>query len=195
MAAPWERWPGESARAYTAFCLFRDLGPRRSLDAASRSYHHPGPEARQLPSGRLPRASGTIRRWAHRWRWLDRACAWDEETERIKQVEQLAAIQDMAQRHAKEALMMQNKAIERLRQLRPEELGVRDTLAFLVEAAKLERLARGEPTERVSQEHHFEDLKELTDEELAQIVARGRGLLLPSYRGVAAEKNGPQEPP
>jgi len=145
MAAPWDRWPGESAKAYAAFCLFRDLGPRRSLDAASRSYHHPGLEAQHPPSGRLPRASGTIRRWAHCWSWLDRARAWDQETEHLKQAEQLAAIQEMAQRHAKEALMMQNKAIERLRQLRPEELGARDTLAFLVEAAKLERLARGEP--------------------------------------------------
>src|SRR5262245_12181395 len=94
MAAPWERWPGESAKAYAAFCLFRDLGPGRSLDAASRSYHHPGLEAQQPPRRRLPRASGTIRRWAHRWSWLDRARAWDQETERLKQVEQLAAIQD-----------------------------------------------------------------------------------------------------
>src|SRR5262249_19252081 len=155
--------------------------------------HHPGPEEQHPPGGRLPRASGTIRRWAQRWSWLERARAWDQETQRLQQAEQLAAIQEMAQRHAKEALLMQNKAIESLRQLRPEELGARDTLAYLIEAAKLERLARGEPTERVSQEHHFEDLKELSDVELATIVARGRGLLLPSRRGAAAEKNGPQE--
>jgi hypothetical protein len=193
MAAPWERWPGESAKAYVAFCLFRDLGPRRSLDAASRRYHHPGPEAPPPPGGRLPRASGTIRRWAQRWSWVERARAWDQETERLQQVEHLAAIQEMAQRHAKEALLMQNKAIERLRQLRPEELGARETLAFLVEAAKLERLARGEPTERVTQEHHFNDLKELSDDELAAIISRGRGLFLPGRPGVAGATDGLQE--
>ncbi len=90
--------------------------------------------------------------------------------------------------------MLQNKAIERLRQLRPEELKARDTLTYLVEAAKLERLARGEPTERVAEEHHFEDLKELTDDELARIIVRGHGRLSPaSRRGTAAEKDGPEE--
>jgi hypothetical protein len=194
MAALWERQPGESAKAYAAFGLFRDLGPRRSLDAASRRYHHPGPEAPPPPGGRLPRASGTMRRWAQRWSWVERARAWDQETERLQQAEQLAAIQEMAERHAKEALLMQNKAIERLRQLRPEELGARDTLAYLIEAAKLERLARGEPTERVSQEHHFEDLKELSDEELAAIIARGPGIHLPGRPGTTAATDGPQEP-
>jgi hypothetical protein len=126
---------------------------------------------------------------------LERARAWDQERERLKQVEQLAAIQEMAERHAKEAMMMQTKAIERLRQLRPEELGPRDTLAYLVESAKLERLARGEPTERVSQEHHLDHLQELSDERLAEIVALGRGhLLLPSSRGAAAEADGAPEP-
>lgn len=195
MASPWEQQAGESAKAYAAFCLYRDLGSRRSLDEASRSYHRSGRDIQHASAGRSPRASGTIRRWAQRYNWLARARAWDQEAERIKQAEQHAAIQEMAERHAKEALMMQNKAVERLRQLRPEELGARETLAYLVEAAKLERLARGEPTERVSQEHHFEQLKELTDDELAEIVARGRGCLLsPGSPGTATEKTGAQEP-
>jgi len=46
--------------------------------------------------------------------------------------------------------MLQNKAVERLRQLRPEELKARDTLAYLVEAARLERLARGSTAEALS---------------------------------------------
>ena len=195
MASPWEQQAGESAKAYAAFCLYRDLGSRRSLDEASRSYHQrSGRQAKPPPSRRTPRASGTIRRWAQRYNWQARARAWDQESERIKQAEQHAAIQEMAERHAKEALMIQNKAVERLRQLRPEELGARETLAYLVEAAKLERLARGEPTERVSQEHHFDHLQELTDEQLAEIVTLGRERLLsPSGRGAAAEKNGSQE--
>jgi hypothetical protein len=195
MASPWDQVAGESAKAYAAFCLYRDLGPRRSLDAASRSYHGSNQERQDPPGRRQPRASGTIRRWAQGWNWLARARAWDQESERIKQAEQHAAIQEMVERHAKEALMIQNKGVERLRQLRPEELGVRETLAYLVEAAKLERLARGEPTERVSQEHHFDHLQELTDDELAEIIAQGRRQLLPaSRRGIAAEKDGPPEP-
>jgi hypothetical protein len=195
MASPWEQQAGESAKAYAAFGLYRDLGSRRSLDEASRSYHRSDREIQHASARRPPRASGTIRRWAQRYNWLARARAWDQEFERIRQAEQRAALQEMAERHAKEALMMQNKAIERLRQLRPEELGTRETLAYLVEAAKLERLARGEPTERVSQEHHFDQLQELTDDELAEIVARGRGCrLYPGSPGTATEKTGAQEP-
>jgi hypothetical protein len=162
MAAPGERLPGESPKAYAAFCLYRDLGPGRSLDAASRVYHHP-----KLPSGngtaRRPRASGRIRQWAERWDWSARASAWDEELAQVQRTEQIAAVKEMAERHAKEALMLQNKAVERLRQLRPEELKPRETLDFLVGAAKLERLARAEPEpseEPHAQEtsHHDSDL-------------------------------------
>jgi hypothetical protein len=192
MASSWDPWPGESSKAYAAFCLYRDLGPRRSLDEASRRYHRRS-EREVQPGGHPPRASGTIRRWARLWNWLARAQAWDQQAQRIQETEQQAAIQEMAQRHAKEAMMLQNKAVERLRQLRPEELKARDTLAYLVEAARLERLARGEPTERVAQEISLDNLKELTDEQLADIIARGRGCVLPGRRGAAAETNGAQE--
>jgi hypothetical protein len=196
MAAPWEQMLDESAKAYAAFCIYRDLGPRRSLDEASRRYHgDSGQGAQPAPSRRPPRASGTIRRWAQRCNWLVRAKEWDREAERIKQTEQHAAIQEMIERHAKESMMLQNKAIERLRQLRPEELKSRDILAYLIEAARLERLARGEPTEHGIEEQVFDDVEELTDEELARIITNGRGLLPPSRRRVAAETSGPQEPP
>ena len=51
--------------------------------------------------------------------------------------------------------------------------------SYLIEAAKLERLARGEPTERVAEEVRLADVRELTDDELARIVASRRGLSSP----------------
>jgi hypothetical protein len=51
----------------------------------------------------------------------------------------------MGERHAKEAQGLQAKALERMRTLRPEEMSPGDVLRFFVEAAKLERLALGEP--------------------------------------------------
>jgi hypothetical protein len=51
----------------------------------------------------------------------------------------------MAERQAKEARALQAKALERLKALKAEELGPADVLRYFVEAAKLERLALGEP--------------------------------------------------
>jgi hypothetical protein len=45
----------------------------------------------------------------------------------------------------REARALQGKALERLRALAPEELGPAELLRYIVEAAKLERLALGEP--------------------------------------------------
>jgi hypothetical protein len=194
MIVPWEQLPGESAKAYAAFCLYRDQGPNRSIEATSRLYHsHAAPRGSQTAQGRRRGASGQIRNWAQRWSWSARARAWDQELEHVKWSQQVEASAEMAERHAREALMLQNKAVERLRLLRPEELGPREILSYLIEAAKLERLARGEPTERVTEEHRFTDVKELSDDELARIVASRGGLSAPSGRGAAAETEGPQK--
>jgi hypothetical protein len=153
-------------KAYAAFCLYRDLGPRRTLDAASRNYHAAGRAVDQAATGRRCRASGRIRQWAERWNWNARARAWDQELGRVQRAEQLEAVKEMAERHAREALMLQNKAVERLRQLRPEELKPRETLDFLVRATRLERLARGEP--QTVEEHHYQE----TSHEEIDIFAR-----------------------
>jgi hypothetical protein len=186
--------PGESSKAYAAFGLYRDQGLNRSIEATSRAYHgHAAPLENKTATGRRRGASGQIRRWAQRWNWSARAQAWDQELEHIKWSKQVEASAEMAERHAKEALLLQNKAVERLRLLRPEELGPREILSYLIEAAKLERLARGEPTERVAEEHRFADVKELTDDELARIVASRGGLSASGGRGVATETEGPEK--
>jgi hypothetical protein len=195
MSAVWERLPGESAKAYAAFCVYRDLGPRRSLDEASRLYHAQPARDEDGPTTRPKRrASGVVRQWAERWDWTSRALAWDHEVEQGKRKKQLEAIQEMAERHAREAMLLQNKAVERLRQLRPEELGPQDTLRYLIEAAKLERLARGEPTERVAEEHRFPDVKELSDAELLRILANRPGPPAEGSRGAVPPPGGAPEP-
>jgi hypothetical protein len=194
--APWEHLPGESAKAYAAFCLYRDLGPHRSLDETSRQYHaQPASDEDRQPRRPKRRASGLVRRWAERWDWSGRALAWDHEVEQGKQKKQLEAIAEMAERHAREAMLLQNKAVERLRQLLPGELSPQDTLRYLIEAAKLERLARGEPTERVAEEHRFPDLKELSDAELLRILASRPGIPPEGGRGAIPPPGGAPESP
>ena len=133
--APWEQQPGESSRAYGAFCAYRDLGPRRSLRAAAEKFY-----------GRT--AAGVVRQctsWSSTFRWVERAQAWDRHLDLEARQAQEEARREMSQRQAQEAKALQAKAVERLRGLRPEEMSPADVVRFFVEAAKLERLALGEP--------------------------------------------------
>ncbi len=133
--APWEQQLRESPRAFGAFRVYRDLGPRRTLRAAAEAFYG--------------RASGALERqvdkWSRTFHWVERAGAWDRHLDAEVCRAQETARREMAQRQAQEARALQAKAVERLRMLRPEELEPADVLRFLVEAAKLERLALGEP--------------------------------------------------
>ncbi len=153
-AQPWERLPGEPDKAWLAFRIFRDIGPKRSYDETARRYYAPNEAAGEAHSGRKKsRAGSSIKRWAHEWRWNERASAFDAHLDREAVAAQEEERRDMARRHVKQAKALQFKAIERLANMDPGELGPQDVLRYLVEATKLERLAMGEPTERVEEEH------------------------------------------
>src|SRR5260370_1261316 len=133
--APWEQQPGETPRAYGAFCVYRDLGPRRTLAAAAAAFFE--------RTGDAPERQ--VDKWSSAHRWVERAAAWDRHLDAESCQAQEAARKEMAERHVREARGLQAKALERLRALRPEELSPADVLRYFVEAVKLERLALGEP--------------------------------------------------
>jgi hypothetical protein len=133
--APWEQQPEETARAYGAFCVYRDLGPRRTLAAAAAAFFE--------RTGDAPERQ--VDKWSSAFRWVERAAAWDRHLDAQGRAAQETARREMAERHGREARALQAKALERLRALRPEELSPADVLRFFVDAAKLERLALGEP--------------------------------------------------
>jgi len=134
MAEIWERVPGESSKAYEAFCIYRDLGVDRSIEKTAKNRLKPG-------------SYSWLRNWSSKYNWVERARAYDDYLEREKRKEQEKAILEMVERHTKEAMALQQKALERLKSLDPNELSTRDVLNYLMEAMKLERLSRGEPTE------------------------------------------------
>src|SRR5438477_3605712 len=51
---PWDRQPGESAKAFDAFVRFRDMGYKRMLRDVALGLHCSG---------------ANVRRWAARWFW------------------------------------------------------------------------------------------------------------------------------
>jgi hypothetical protein len=64
--APWEQLPDEPLPAYRRFLIYRNLGPGRSLD---RAY--------EVKKGKKARVSGLWTRESTKYRWKDRATAWD----------------------------------------------------------------------------------------------------------------------
>jgi hypothetical protein len=180
---PWERQPGEPDRAFAAFCCYRDAGARRSLDAVGR----------QLYEGQVGRRRGTtgrLQEWSSAWRWVERARAWDAELDRQAREAELEAVREMRRRHAEEAREFQTRALERLRSLPLEELGAPEVLRFFVEAAKLERLSRGEADGRYEHDHEhrhtgavrlsYEELRRLPLEELVRLHRQALGLSGPN---------------
>lgn len=133
MAEIWERQPGETAKAYNAFCVYRDLGPGRSLEKAAQAL---GLKSRKYFSN-----------WHARHNWVARAEAYDMYIEKLKRQEHEQAILEMTRRHAELAVAFQEKIAERIRTIDPNELTPQDLARWLEIATKLERLSRGEPTE------------------------------------------------
>ena len=69
----------------------------------------------------------------------------------------------MGERHAREAMALQQKALQRLQAMNPMELSAAEVRQYLVQAATLERLARGASLQdmaRVQREKELEAAKE-----------------------------------
>ncbi len=153
MAEIWERQPGETGKAYSHFAKYRDLGPERSMEKLRKNL---GVKVSQT---RLEQLSV-------KYNWVNRAAAYDDYIDRKKREEKEKAILDMAERHARLAVAFQQKVVERLRELDSAELEPRDLSKWLDIAVKVERLARGEPTEIGKQEVTLPAIVEvITDEE------------------------------
>jgi hypothetical protein len=72
----WHRQPGEPPAAYEAFCAYRDLEAKsRSIIAAYR----------QLRRSDATRANGTWNEWSSRFRWPERAKAYDHHVHGLEQ--------------------------------------------------------------------------------------------------------------
>lgn len=135
----WERQKGESQRAYEAFAIYRDMGPSRSLAKVAK---------------KLGKAISLIERWSRKWNWVERAALYDDELDRQYRAEQEEERKKMAERHAKQAMMIQNKIVQRLQTLDPNQLSPSDLIRWFDIAVKVERLARGQSTEITKLEHN-----------------------------------------
>lgn len=130
---PWERRENETSKAYEAFCVYRDMGPDRSMRATAE---------------RLGKSQGLMEGWSAKHEWVNRASLWDDEQDRIEreiaQREQAKAIKDMRKRHADIANAMLIKSAKALTRIPEDEISARDISRMVDVASKLERIARGD---------------------------------------------------
>ncbi len=158
---PWERREGESAQAFQAFAAYRDMGAQRSITKVAQ---------------KLGKSRELIGRWSSSWNWRARADAWDDETDRLSREELKKGITEMRKNHVEIAKAMLVKAVKAMKNM-PEKMSPRDVATMVDVAAKLERLSRGEVTERTEGKQTVEgelslnsvDLSGLSDKELAAL--------------------------
>jgi hypothetical protein len=147
--APWDRQPGESSRNYEKFCLYRNMGPGRSVQALRNDGI---PIGASIPT---------------RDQWDSRAVLWDDYEERVRRNEIIKETRAMARKQATqasdmaEALMAPVVALQARLEKDPEDtmtelagmdIGkllekVQASARVLQPIMNAERLARGLPTE------------------------------------------------
>lgn len=145
---PWERQEYDTDKSFHAFVCYRDLGASRSLGAA----------AQELGYG----SRAALYRWSTNHNWIERAKAWDIEQDRVRREAQLEEVEKMSRRHARHSQAIGFALVQPVLAVikRVEELRGRLEESDIVELfeqvpgiayaypqiARLERLARGEPT-------------------------------------------------
>jgi len=139
--AVWDRQEGESSRAYRAFCWYRDLGADRSIHKAYQEFIR---TRKRLKTDQNIRVSAKWKEWATKYKWVERAEAYDDYIEREKRKQNEEAIFEMYRRQAETAVSLQRKLKERLENLKPEELSPNDLIRWFEISTRIERESRGE---------------------------------------------------
>jgi len=137
---PWERQPGEGSEAFKAFSFYRDAQPKISMATVAEKY---------------TKSYSLVRRWGARFNWKERREAWEDEQDRLTRLELVKGIAAMHKKHVDIAATMMLKAADALQQLPTSAMTPRDIATLVDTAAKLERLSRGEATERSENSQGF----------------------------------------
>ena len=160
---PWERQPGEGLEAFKMFIFYRDADPKTGAGKVGEKYG---------------KSAALAERLCTRWRWVDRREAWEDEKDRLVREELVRGVTAMRKNHADIATQMLVKALKGLQAL-PAKRMTAYAIAQMVDiASKLERLSRGEATERTEGKNEVsgkmavatDPYGELTTEELRALA-------------------------
>jgi hypothetical protein len=131
----WERLPGETGKAYTAFCAFRDLGADRNIRKAVGSFEKD--EVKREKRYRV------WRNWAAQFKWRERATDFDRYTEKLKQTEYRKTIEAQGEQHRAVTGKMLDVVKKKHDLMDPAELTQGNLTEWVQTAIKAEREAAG----------------------------------------------------
>jgi hypothetical protein len=176
---PWDPQPGETARAYEAFELYRDMGPSRSLTRASQA---------------VGKSTHQMSMWSARHSWVYRAASWDAEQRRLKQEDRAVARKEAVDREGRVASLIIAQALKHIRPPEKDTTGrklteeerqawkpkpdvLRMATYSLRYASEVERLALGLPTSITKNQQETEEaIREAQAAQRATIAIITEGL-------------------
>lgn len=156
----WDRQPGESEVAHTAFLLYRDQPP------GERSYREVAQACGKNPS--------LMQRWSATHEWTRRVAAWDRHVDRQRQARIITEVGEMAARHVQLAIGMQQKALEKLLTLDVDAMSPGDLNSFVRTATMVEREARGILTSREDADEEAQGRENDLDDRITELVTKRR---------------------
>lgn len=125
---PWDIMPGETAKAYAAFAIYRDMGPGRGLEALARLLH----------TSKTNQAA-----WSAKNRWQERVRAYDEH---VAKRTTAAAMEDAVAvnlRHAQLGRVLQTRGAQRMASIDPSALTPGEAIQAAKVGTQIERDALG----------------------------------------------------
>jgi hypothetical protein len=143
MINPWDRLPNERSKAYYLFCMYRDLGPTRTLERLAR-----------VEDSDLNRVAtrANLKVYSRKYQWVSRARAYDDYLAEKERVDNEQLILEMNRRQAEDGRFFQHIAVKGLKKRDSDTLSPTEADRLFNTGVKTERLARGTGTETVNVE-------------------------------------------
>ncbi len=174
-ASIWERRSGESAEAYAAFSLYRDMA-YRTEDAEGNLKISDVPLVRRSARAvaiQVGKNESLLERWSVTWDWVNRAEAYDRfiDAEALRKAN--AKLADMRARHIALAKIMQAKGAQAINSVKPDDIRMKDAIKLVVAGMEVEEeRTRQEAEAHTPAEHDVteQETLEKLDDVLAQIM-------------------------
>jgi hypothetical protein len=131
----WERLPGESGAAYSAFCTYRDYGSERNIRKAV--------ETAEKDKSKRDKRYRMYRNWSTQFRWRERAADYDRYTEHLKQTEVRKTIEAQGEMHRAVTGKMLIVVEKKLDLMNPADLAQGTVTEWVEMAIRAEREAAG----------------------------------------------------